>query len=340
MSSQGEPQADRAGPTRRKLLMGLAAGGATWAVGACSSTPRGPAVGQGSRTPTGSRRSPTDSPTGESLPPTKPWQANPADVSPQVKLRAARLIEVVGAWPEGEGGRTAAMRRAQTHGYDPRLVSEMTPLLPDAQSAVVEVVNAQYGGILPTSASVLLVVNQWFRHDDGVVAATGTTVDVRLDASSAQWGVTAVRPANPAPRENPISVTARRLLANDRVRLPFAARADVQSGGISDAVLRALSLLSREHMLDVSVLQSGHPIRVFGTDRRSDHADGRAADIWAIDGRLVIEQNNRHAVVEVMRAAVTAGAYQVGGPVNLDGAGTTYFSDATHQDHIHMGFTT
>jgi hypothetical protein len=37
-----------------------------------------------------------------------------------------------------------------------------------------------------------------------------------------------------------------------------------------------------------------------------------------------------------MRLAVAQGAYNVGGPVLL--SGPQYFSDRTHQDHIHLGF--
>jgi hypothetical protein len=39
-----------------------------------------------------------------------------------------------------------------------------------------------------------------------------------------------------------------------------------------------------------------------------------------------------------MRYAVAHGAYNVGGPVRL--TGRQYFSDRTHQDHIHLGFAT
>jgi hypothetical protein len=44
-------------------------------------------------------------------------------------------------------------------------------------------------------------------------------------------------------------------------------------------------------------------------------------------------------VSDFMQAARSAGAYQVGGPVDLDGSGASYFADDTHQDHIHLGFT-
>jgi hypothetical protein len=37
-----------------------------------------------------------------------------------------------------------------------------------------------------------------------------------------------------------------------------------------------------------------------------------------------------------MREAVRRGAYNVGGPLLL--SGSQFFSDRTHQDHIHLGF--
>ncbi len=40
-----------------------------------------------------------------------------------------------------------------------------------------------------------------------------------------------------------------------------------------------------------------------------------------------------------MMACAEVGAYQVGGPIDPDGGGAVYFSDDTHQDHIHLGFT-
>jgi hypothetical protein len=41
-----------------------------------------------------------------------------------------------------------------------------------------------------------------------------------------------------------------------------------------------------------------------------------------------------------MRDAAAAGSYNVGGPVQLSGgtAPDQFFSDATHHDHVHIGF--
>ncbi len=113
------------------------------------------------------------------------------------------------------------------------------------------------------------------------------------------------------------------------------------AGQIHDSVLQALDTLSKQHVLDVSVLRSGHPLLVFGTDRPSDHPYGRAADVWAIDGSAVVDPANRDLVISFMREAAATGPWQVGGPVDLDGPDKhTFFSDNTHHDHVHMGFHT
>jgi hypothetical protein len=103
-------------------------------------------------------------------------------------------------------------------------------------------------------------------------------------------------------------------------------------------VLQALLALARTHTLDISVVRSGHPVYVFGTSRLSDHPRGRAVDIWAVDDRPIVDLANRALTEQVMRQGAALGAWQVGGPVDLDGAGLRYFSDHTHHDHIHLGF--
>jgi hypothetical protein len=90
----------------------------------------------------------------------------------------------------------------------------------------------------------------------------------------------------------------------------------------------------------VSVVRSGHPVHVFGTDRRSDHPPGRAFDTWRIADHAVVRPSTPRALVTAyMEALAAAGSYNVGGPVLL-GAAPQYFSDRTHHDHVHAGFTT
>ena len=96
--------------------------------------------------------------------------------------------------------------------------------------------------------------------------------------------------------------------------------------------------VAEQHRIVISVLISAHPVLVFGTDRRSRHPDGFAYDIGSIDGRLVVDPDTAPVVRQVMQLATATGADQVGGPEDLDGGGSQYFSDLTHSDHVHVGF--
>lgn len=225
------------------------------------------------------------------------WTAYPQDVSPEVKQTATRYLE------------------SQVH--------------PD-----VEVVFAQYGGILTTTASVLVVTHPWPTVID---PAAGTTYDVRLVKKGSTWSVTEVHPSVPGAPSGAVSAAARQVLSLERIELPPAARADVASGQVHDSVLTAMLTLAGTFRIGVSVVRSGHPLDVFGTSRPSDHPVGRAFDTWRIDDQPVVAgSTSRTLVTAYMRAAASLGSYNVGGPVLP--SGSTFFSDATHHDHVHIGF--
>ena len=276
--------------------------------------------------------------TSTALPAAHPWTPRRGEVEPAVKARATSLLEAVGTWTGAHGDLASARRRAAAAGHAPALADALAALLGAGGSAVTIVRDAQYGGILTGAASVLVVVDQWRARSDGSVVAGGTTVDVRLVAASPRWRVTEVLPARPGPAASTLSRAARRVLADARVRLPYAARADVRAGRVHDSVLALLLSMSQSHLVDVSVIRSGHPLLVFGTSRPSDHPRGRAVDVWALDGRPLVLPSNHALAATGMRYAVAQGAYNVGGPVLLNGR--QYFSDRTHQDHIHLGFAT
>jgi len=239
----------------------------------------------------------------EALPDVRRWRPSPADVSPACKVAAVRELE-----RRGNGPGTA-----------------------------LEVVAAQYGGILTDSASVLVVCRTW-RRRAGEVVPGGRTFDVRLTRGRRGWRVTGVRPSRPGPRADRLTTAARRVLEEQRIRLPPAARADVQSGRVHDSVLTTMLALSRRYRIGVSVVRSGHPTLVFGTDRRSDHPQGMAFDTWSIDGHPVIDPGTpERLVVGYLRALADLGSDNVGGPY-LVGAAPQFFSDATHRDHVHAGF--
>jgi hypothetical protein len=240
------------------------------------------------------------------LPEVRRWAPGRGEIQPQVKVQAVRATE-------------SLLQR------------------PGVRS-VVEVIDAQYGGILSDSASVLVVCRQYSLVDGGVRSG-GTTVDVRLSKSGQTWRVTSMHPAQPGAAATRLSASAARVLANDKILLPPASMADVRSGAVHDSVLSAMLRLAQTYRIGVSVIRSGHPLNVFGTNRPSDHPRGRAFDTWQIDGHAVVDPATpRTLVTAYMRAAASAGSYNVGGPYQLSGA--TYFSDNTHHDHIHAGFQT
>ncbi|MFD9128652.1 hypothetical protein, partial [Kitasatospora sp. NPDC059571] len=246
----------------------------------------------------------------------------------------------LGAGPPGGGGSAAAAARVTALGLDPALVDRAGGLTGTAGEAALQVIDAQYGGILTDTASVLVVCRQWTATPpDPAVTAGGTTVDVRLSRAAPRWTVTTLHPAQPGPPGSP-SAAAQRVLAEPRIQLPPAATADIRSGAVHDSVLTAMLALAGPYTFAVSVVRSGHPLDVFGTTRPSDHPQGRAFDVWQIDGRAVVDPATPHDLVDgFMRAAAAAGSYNVGGPRQLSGgAPGQFFTDDTHHDHVHVGF--
>ncbi|WP_344556766.1 hypothetical protein [Kitasatospora saccharophila] len=252
-----------------------------------------------------------------------------------------QVVEAIGGWPPGGQGVAAARQRVAALGADPALAEQGGPLLADAPRAALEVVYAQYGGLLADSASVLVVCRQWVAGPDGAPVSTGSTVDVRLAAAAPRWNVTALHPADPGAAAAAPGDPAVRVLAQPRIVLPPAAVADVRSGQVHGAALEAMLTLAGSYGFEVSVLRSGHPLLVFGADRPSDHPRGLAFDTWRIEGHPVVDPATPAALVEsFMRAAAAAGSYNVGGPRQLSGGRTAnqFFSDPTHHDHVHAGF--
>ncbi|MQS10897.1 hypothetical protein F7Q99_01025 [Streptomyces kaniharaensis] len=261
-------------------------------------------------------------------------------MEPDVKRRAVELVAALGAWPLGGQGVEAARARVAALGLPPGLADQAGPLAPAAPEASLEVINAQYGGILADSASVLAVCRQWTRQPDGSVATGGTTVDVRLSRAEPRWTVTDLHPGDPGPPAAAPSPAVAQVLAQPRIELPPEAVADLRSGTVHDSVLHAMLRLAGTYTLSVSVVRTGHPLNVFGTTRPSDHPPGRAFDVWRIDGRAVVDPGTPRQLIEsFMRDAAAAGSYNVGGPVAIPGAGNQFFTDDTHHDHVHIGFT-
>jgi hypothetical protein len=271
------------------------------------------------------------------LPTTTAWAADGNEIQGAVKLVATRLVEAMGGWELQGAGAAAARSRVSALGIDPAFVGSAAPLVDGGVAARIQVIDAQYGGLLTSTASVLVPTRQWLVDEAGTVTERGWTFDVRLSAATPAWKVTAITPSDPGPSVQ-VGSLATQVLGSSRIVLPPASRADVASGQVHDSVLSAMLKLARSYTLGISVIRSGHPTYVFGTSRLSDHPRGRAFDTWQINGLAVVSAATpRSLVTGFMTAVADLGSYNVGGPYQL--SGSPYFSDKTHHDHVHAGFT-
>jgi hypothetical protein len=204
-----------------------------------------------------------------------------------------------------------------------------------------QVLYPQFGGLTEDRCSIMAVVRQLLGLPDGTTREEVRTLDIRLRISGGEWRFEALASAGGEPVERPeeLPPEAVAVLDDPRIELPDSARWDIHRGATSLALLALMSRLAdATGGYAVCVLESGHPINVFGTDRLSDHTRGRAVDIHRIADQLVIE--DRHEGSGTDRAV--SWLYDepsrpiVGSPWALDGFGGRSFTDAVHQDHLHV----
>jgi hypothetical protein len=134
---------------------------------------------------------------------------------------------------------------------------------------------------------------------------------------------------------------AQAVLANPSIVLRPEAESDVRTGRVDPRVLAVLLALSERFSLaGVGPFVSGHSYYVAGTNRPSNHAFGRAVDIGTINGELVSPANGAARQAALVLASLPA-------PLRPDEIGSPFpdlsslpglFSDADHQDHVHLGF--
>lgn len=308
------------------------------ACGTTSSGPRSPAASMGSEEGEGKGAPPTPPdrrpPAETVLPVGRRWRPTAREVEPQVKLAAARVIQALGV----ASATTSARQLLTDVDASPDLAPQAGPLIPPATPAVVHIVYPQYGGLTETAASVMAVVEQsWLA--DGRVRRRTVTADLRLTREADGWAVSALHPVRPTGATLALSGPATRLAGTPGVQLPDAALVDLARGTVDPRVVSALLTLSKDFEMSVSVFRSGHPTKVLGTDRTSNHARGRAVDIWAINGRPVITMTaDDRTLVDFLTQAGTTGSDEIGGPITPDGSGSAYFTNAVHRDHVHLGF--
>lgn len=268
-----------------------------------------------------------------------PWSPDPGEVEPAAKVAATRVIEAIEAHGSTGATRATWRQRLLNAGASADLVMPAA-LAPPAVPAVTRVLYPQYGGLTADSACVMALAEQTWRRRGGGLARRTMTVDVRLRRDAGGWQVTGLIPAAlPAQTRPTPGSTVGALLRNRRIDLNDTARAELSAGRVDPLVVRALLSLSRSWSMSVSVFAAGHPAEVFGTSSTSNHTRGRAVDIWAIDGRPVVGLSLEDGRLNRFLLDVGAtGSDEIGGPLVPVGAGTGYFANPLHRDHIHLGF--
>jgi hypothetical protein len=131
------------------------------------------------------------------------------------------------------------------------------------------------------------------------------------------------------------------VLNNPNLALCPACRQDLIDGVIDQRVINFLAWAGQRHQVAVSVFKTGHSQFVHGTDRVSNHWEGRAADLYAIDGEDVAPSCGpcRAFAGEVVGLG-DGRPTEMGVPwEDMVGAGGwNVFSDGDHQDHVHVGW--
>ncbi|MFI0449677.1 hypothetical protein [Actinomadura sp. 6N118] len=320
-----------------KNLRGLPAMAALVSVAACSGI-GSPAAGTRQTTPA---RGPATASALPELPRVRPYVIAADEPAPEVKRAAVRFIEVLTNYDDGGGLAVATRKRLAAAGLSPALAGQAGVLLTPSGAGAGEVVYPQLGGLTRSSASIMAVVRLTTRQGANISTSI-RTIDVRLARSAAGWVVARIASTGglrlgdgraPSP-------LAARVLANDRIVLPDTARWDIQAGRLDARVLRLMLGIAAKHTISVTVLSTGHPFQVYGSESVSNHKRGRAVDIWAVDGRRVAEQRRGTGAPARLIAvqALANGATEVGAPWVVSSSRGTSFTNTVHQDHLHLGF--
>ncbi|WP_435107110.1 hypothetical protein [Nocardiopsis synnemataformans] len=311
--------------------------------------------------PSGTGSSSADNePGAPALPSVSAYDVADGEPAPGVKRSAVRFLETVFNYEAEEGTADAARERLTAAGLDSEAVTDAGLFPGDGHAGAAQVVYPQLGGLTDDQASIMAVTEISTLLDDSLTSVT-RVIDLRLDRRGEAWEVTEVAsigsdPAapeqadptgTPAPESGSeqewvaVEGVAAQVLDSSKIDLPSSARWDVLAGDIDERVLQMMLDITADHTISVAVLSTGHPVNVFDSSSVSNHTNGRAVDIWAIDGITVADlrqEGPQGPAGRLMEMALAEGATEVGGPWALSTTNGATFTDTVHEDHLHIGF--
>lgn len=255
------------------------------------------------------------------------------------KRLAARVAQRLATHAAGESPARLAAAVAPAGMSAADLEQIVAPLIEPGRRSVGEVRYVQLSGTTATTLGTMVVVRQHLEDPAGRRTTVTRVMDVRLRRTDGPWSLERVGSVGgtPVPRPARLSAAAARVLDHPGIVLPDTARWDIHRGDVDDGLLRALATAADRRTIAVAVLRTGHPPTVWATTRRSAHASGYAADVYAVDDTLVLRQRTDGSPAQQLAAAFLAGgAEQVGSPWILPPGGDRSFTDSVHEDHVHV----
>ena len=264
-----------------------------------------------------------------------PYRPRPGEGYPNGKRIAAAAALRATTYPRGSSAADVARAVGRSSVGERALAAAIAPAVDPESESVAEIVYPQLSGVTPTSLGAMVIVRQTLEPAEGDTRTIERVVDVRLRLDGGRWRLDRIGDAGGSEAAKPETLprAARRVLADPGVELSDSARWDIYRGGVDERLLDALADAGRAHDFSVGILDSGHPPNVWATRRRSAHSVGYAADIYKVDGRLVIDQRAVGSPAHKLASALASRATQLGSPW-LFGPGS--FTDAVHQDHLHF----
>ncbi len=271
------------------------------------------------------------------------YEPLPGDVEREVKRVAGDAVQTLLTYgPDDTPDEVTAAVGAGPGATSSVLTAAQALVLPETGSRAT-IRYAQLGGYTELSASVMVVTEQQIYRIGQEPEVLSRAIDVRVDRGSTteDWGLAliAATGGTPTPVPPDLSPTARAVLEDPRIELADSTRWDIAGGGISEQLLSTMLAMAEQARFSVTVVATGHPPHVWATDRLSNHAEGRAVDVWAVDGQAVVEQRTEGSAAHRMaRFLFDQGVPELGSPWAFDGYGGRSFTDLVHQDHLHVGF--
>jgi hypothetical protein len=132
----------------------------------------------------------------------------------------------------------------------------------------------------------------------------------------------------------------REVLRHPRIDVYPGGRADLAAGRVDPRVTGLLLALAAEHTLTLTSLQTGHST-VTASGNRSNHADGRAVDIGAVDGVSCTNVARSSPCGRIARTIAALTGTQAPSEVIFcfdPGPGPNSWAAGDHCDHVHAGY--